>query len=161
MEYSKLFYSKLFNSHKFLALTRRDTFAIKHAISWKINNFSKFFVTLTVSLNYQEFMVAVSMTPPWLGVAQGGETQTNEKYGNYSFGVLYSKLMLYCLNFLLYKLILHCYFSQCTNLCARENPGTSWVGPCRRPLGSTWRPNPSASAHYTTQTTNTAHNQAP
>ena len=44
---------------------------------------------LTVSLNYLEFTVAVSMKPLWLGETQGGDTETNVKYGKYSFGVLY------------------------------------------------------------------------
>ena len=65
--------------------------AIKHAIPWKISNFTTFFVTLTVSLNYLEFMVAVSMKPLWLGDAQRGNTETNKKYGNNSFGVLRRK----------------------------------------------------------------------
>ena len=49
-----------------------------------------FFVMLTVWLNYLEFTVAVSMKQPWLGVAKGGDTETNKKHGNYSFGVLYT-----------------------------------------------------------------------
>ena len=54
----------------------------------KINNYATFFVTLTVSLIYLEFTVGVTMKPPWLGEAQGGDTETNVKYGKYSFGVL-------------------------------------------------------------------------
>ena len=55
----------------------------------KINNYATFFVTLTVSLNYLEFTLAVSMKPPWLGETQGGDTETNVKYGKYSFVILY------------------------------------------------------------------------
>ena len=55
----------------------------------KINNYATFFVTLTASSNYLEFTVAVSMKPPWLGETQSGDTETNAKYGKYSFGVLY------------------------------------------------------------------------
>ena len=55
--------------------------------------------TLTVSLNNLEFTVAVSMKPPWLGETQGGDTETNVKYGKYSFVVPYQNIFAGHLNF--------------------------------------------------------------